>query len=423
LACETSQTRREASGAKDRQRVRPRIGRTLPPAAAPLAFRDLCNGILGLWRGPRELERFAAELRAYHGADGCFLVSSGKTALLLLLRACGHLFPQRRLVVIPAYTCYSVPAAISRAGLQVRLCDIDPDTLDFDYRCLAEILAADKENILCLLPTHLFGLPADVKKLREVAGTGDILIIEDAAQSLGSSWGGSKAGTMGDAAFFSLGRGKTITTVEGGIIISKRPELSAQLRTLTADLPAYGASEVARLVLLALALRFFVHPRLFWLPRLLPNLRLGETIYDPLFSCRRLSCFQAGLARNWQERLTEAYESRREKIRRWRILLPGAWFPGSPGRAEGCLRLPVRIPDPRQRHQVLARSQRLGFGVMPGYPQALSQLEPLRGMAAGRAPRAETLAGELVTLPVHCFVTEKDQQLMGNILRDPVLYP
>jgi perosamine synthetase len=407
----------------DRLQVRRRIGRTLPPAAAPLTLGDLGNGLRGCWRGRRELERFAAELREYHGVDGCFLVSSGKTALLLLLQACRRLFPQRQLVVVPAYTCYSVPAAISRAGLRARLCDIDPETLDFDYQCLAKILAAEKENILCLLPTHLFGFPADVRRLRELVGPGDIPIIEDAAQSLGNSWSGDKAGTMGDAAFFSLGRGKAITTVEGGIILSKGRELSEQLRLLTAELPEYGAREIASLLLLSLALRFFIHPHLFWLPRLLPFLHLGETIYDPSFSCRRMSSFQAGLARNWQQRLAEAYKSRLEKSRRWRSLLPATWFSAGQAEAEGCLRLPVRIRDPDQRQLLLAYSQRLGFGIMPGYPLALSQLELLQGLAAGGAPQAETLARELVTLPVHSFVTEGDQQLIGNSLHDLKLCP
>jgi perosamine synthetase len=401
----------------------PRIGRTLPPAAAPFSLSDLGNGLLGLWRGRGELERFATELRDYHGANECFLVSSGKAALLLLLKACSRLFPQRQLVVIPAYTCYSVPAAISRAGLRARLCDIDPDTLDFDFRCLAEIMAAEKENILCLLPTHLFGLPADVRRLRELVGTGDIRIIEDAAQSLGNSWEGDKAGTMGDAAFFSLGRGKAITTVEGGIILSKCRDLSVQLRLLAAELPEYGAREVVGLLLQALALRFFIHPRFFWLPRLLPFLHLGETIYDPSFSCRRMSSFQAGLARNWQQRLAEAYKSRLEKSRRWRSLLPAAWFSACQAETRGCLRLPVRIRDQNQRQLLLACSQRLGFGIMPGYPRALSQLELLQGLAAGGAPQAETLARELVTLPVHSFVTERDQQLVGNSLHDLELYP
>jgi perosamine synthetase len=401
-------------GAAAADRIRPRIGRVLPPAAAPLTLGDLARGLLGCCRNRGELARFAKDLRDYHEADGCFPVSSGKAALLLLLEAYSRLSPRRRLVLIPAYTCYSVPAAIVRAGLRVRLCDIDPETLDFDYRCLEKILKAERSDLLCLLPTHLFGLPADVARLRQFAG--EIPIIEDAAQALGGIWRGQKAGAMGDAAFFSLGRGKAITAVEGGIIVTRRREISAQLRLLAAELPAPGRFGVARLQLLALAMRFFIHPRLFWIPSLLPFLRLGETIYDPLFEIRQLSAFQAGLARNWRQRLAEANRARTERINRYRSLLPPELFPVSSHRESSCLRLPVLIRDPSRRQEVLRQSRVLGLGIMPGYPRALSQLEQLRGSAAIAVPKAEAMARELLTLPVHGLVSAKDQEMIAGLL-------
>ena len=70
----------------------------------------------------------------------CFLVSSGKAALTLILQALKELHPERNEVLIPAFTCYSVPSSIVRAGLKVKLCDISPDTLDFDYNQLEKIL-------------------------------------------------------------------------------------------------------------------------------------------------------------------------------------------------------------------------------------------------------------------------------------------
>jgi perosamine synthetase len=113
-----------------------RIGRTLPPAAAPLSWRDLSAGLKGALRGSRETQRFAEELRSHFNRRHCFLVSSGKTALALILLALKEARPDRDRVLIPAFTCYSVPSAIVRAGLKVSLCDIDPDTLDFDEQQL-----------------------------------------------------------------------------------------------------------------------------------------------------------------------------------------------------------------------------------------------------------------------------------------------
>ena len=117
-----------------------RLKRTLPPAASPIYPKDIISGLKGLVRGQRELERFKEEIRDYFGTKHCFLLSSGKAALTLILRALKDMHPHRDEVLIPAFTCYSVPSAIVRAGLKVRLCDINPDTLDFDFDQLSKIL-------------------------------------------------------------------------------------------------------------------------------------------------------------------------------------------------------------------------------------------------------------------------------------------
>src|SRR5210317_1112301 len=118
-----------------------RIGRTLPPAASPIYIRNILNGFKGLLRGQQQIERFRSELKDFYGVKHCFLVSSGKAALTLILRALHDLYPDRDEVLIPAFICYSVPSAIVRAGLKVKLCDVNPDTLDFDYDQLKELLS------------------------------------------------------------------------------------------------------------------------------------------------------------------------------------------------------------------------------------------------------------------------------------------
>ena len=111
-----------------------RIGRTIPPASAPIYWRDMFNGIKGIFRGKKELSRFQDELKEYFGMKHCFLVSSGKASLTLILQALRKMFPDRDEVLIPAYTCYSVPSAIVRAGLK--------DHSNYDERCYYPCLAA-----------------------------------------------------------------------------------------------------------------------------------------------------------------------------------------------------------------------------------------------------------------------------------------
>ena len=142
-----------------------RIGRTLPPAAAPIGTGNLVSGFAALLGGQRELDRFQRELKEHFGVKHCFLVSSGQAAFTLILQTLRKLSPGRDEVLIPAFTCYSVPASIVRAGLRIRLCDVRPDRLDFDY---AQLSAIPTAKVLAAVPTHLFGLPADVAGLRKL---------------------------------------------------------------------------------------------------------------------------------------------------------------------------------------------------------------------------------------------------------------
>src|SRR6266850_4621412 len=118
-----------------------RIGRTLPPAATPIGVRAIVSGVCGIFRGRRELDRFRSELKEYFGVKHCFLVSSGKAAFTLILLALKELFPHRDDVLIPAFTCYSVPSSVVRAGLRIRLCDLRPDSLDLDFTHLSAMLS------------------------------------------------------------------------------------------------------------------------------------------------------------------------------------------------------------------------------------------------------------------------------------------
>src|SRR5216683_4010167 len=118
-----------------------RIGRTLPPAATPIGAREIASGVCGIFRGRKELDRFRSELKEHFGVRHCFLVSSGKAAFTLILLALKELSPDRDEVLIPAFTCFSVPSSVVRAGLRIRLCDLHPESLDFNFAQLSALLS------------------------------------------------------------------------------------------------------------------------------------------------------------------------------------------------------------------------------------------------------------------------------------------
>ena len=427
------------------------IGRTLPPAATPIGITEIVSGVCGIFHGQKELERFQSELKEHFGVKHCFLVSSGKAAFALALLALKELFPGRDDVLIPAFTCFSVPSSVVRAGLRIRLCDLHPETLDFDFAQLSALLSeasrprqADAclagsvtsfpgessgaandsgdsiKRLLAVVPTHLFGFPSDVPRLRKLIQDSGVTIVEDAAQAMGETMENRKLGTLGDISFFSLGRGKALSVVEGGIILTNRDDLAESLRDLVGRLPRYGVVTLLNLIFKAAAMMIFIHPRLYWVPRNLPFLKLGETLFEPHFPILKMSSFQAGLARNWRGKLEKLRDARRKKTDRWIAILEASRNHGSyvlGGQSPGLLRFPIRLSDKKNRESLLRESARQGMGIMPVYPTSINAIPELRGKIEGGAfPVAESCASELVTLPTHGYLTEDDITELSKLI-------
>lgn len=389
-----------------------RIGRTLPPAASPFNLGNIASGVAGLLRGRGAVKGFEDELKSFFRVRYSFAVSSGKAALVLILQALHEMHPERDEVLIPAYTCYSVPSAIIRAGLKVRLCDLAPGTLDFDFDGIVEEL--ENPRLLCVIPTHLYGLPADVERVKSLINRRKVFVVEDAAQAMGGGWNGRKAGTQGEAGLFSMGRGKAYSTVEGGIILTDNKRLGRILEKQLAGMGGYGFFDSLKLVLNSVALAVLIQPKIFWLPKSLPFLKLGETHFNPHFPIRKLSPFQAGMAKRWKtaiSRLKAARSINADRIAGYGIRPPGFLN----GKIPDLIRYPLLAVDDESKRKILRKSGRLGLGISDGYPDSIDGICELRGLCGGKSfPVAKDIAQRLVTLPVHPYVNEID---IGNIVQ------
>ncbi|MFO8055598.1 MAG: DegT/DnrJ/EryC1/StrS family aminotransferase [Bacteroidales bacterium] len=399
------------------------IKRTLPPAAAPVRINDIINGIQGASGGQAEIEFFSTDIKDYFQVKYCFLLSSGKAALTVILWALRQLSPGRKDVLIPAFTCYSVPSAIVRAGLRVNLADIDAETLNYDFSDLRKIRSTGKRFLAVICP-HLFGLPADVSKIREIFDDPDLFIIEDAAQAMGGKFNGNHLGTFGDAGFFSLGRGKAFSAVEGGVIVTNNDELAGEIESFSRELSMQSGANILKLAGNAVALTVLIRPSLFWLPKSVPGLRLGETLYDTEFSIKSFSPFQAGLARNWQKRLSLFQAVRKKNVLYWiRTLKRFSWlkpiYNGSESNEEvlPLLRFPVLVKNADRRAALLKVSDRHGFGIMPAYPESIDKINDMQFANNNQTfPGSEKCASQLVTFPVHEFLTLKNRQRIFECL-------
>ncbi|MBD1399620.1 DegT/DnrJ/EryC1/StrS family aminotransferase [Pelovirga terrestris] len=393
-----------------------RIGRILPPAASPIGWTNLAFGLRGLTKGNKSRDDFAADLALHYHQRHCFLVSSGKAALTLILKALHQRYPGRDEVLIPAYTCYSVPSAIARAGLKVRLCDIAENSLDFDLSMIDQ--QTDNKKLLCVIPTHLFGLPADIAGVRSLITDPEVTIVEDAAQAMGGEVHGQQLGALGDVGFFSLGRGKALSTVEGGVILTNDDELAALIRREYETLPEYQLTQHIKLILYAIAINLLMHPWMFWLPKSLPFLKLGETIYDTGFSSKKLTAFQAGLGRHWRNTLAKSKQIRSTHVGDWQTIVTGSLTAKTDGPPQPLIRFPYLLDSPKAALSMLQQSDDAGLGVAISYPDAIHRIPQIADQFAGQDyPNAAAMAQRLVTMPVHRYLTENDMLSIASILR------
>ena len=397
--------------------------RTLSPTAAPISFWDLIGAASSLWGGVKHRARLIQELKAKFSAREVFLVSSGKAALTVILKALAASSGRRR-VIIPAYTCFSVPSAIVKAGLEVVLCDVEPETLDFNFAELEDLI---NEDVLCVVPTHLFGRPADVDRVERLCEGKGIVVVEDAAQAMGGQSEKGLVGTLGDVAFFSLGRGKNLTCGTGGIILTRSLAIAEKIKAEYATVQEAPRGEVVRNWLEMVMMRFFIHPLLYWLPAGLPFLRLGETTFYTDFPMYRMDEVRAHQLQGWERRLALANQERAARAN-WLIdgldLHRGGIRPIT-GKEAIYLRLPVLLRDRETKEAVCRQSRGEGAGLSPNYPDTIQEIPELSGRIATRTyPGAKDIVNRLVTLPTHQFVTEGDRlkicRILGNRGNGPV---
>lgn len=142
-------------------------------------------------------------------------------------------------VVVPAYTCERVVAAVIAAGCRPHFVDINPDSGTISVDGFRRALA---ERPVAVVATHLFGIPCDIPNIAEIAREHDILVIEDCALSSGTIVEGRATGEWGDIAVFSFGTGKTLNFGYGGAIKINKPELSSGIETFLQTLRSHSTS-------------------------------------------------------------------------------------------------------------------------------------------------------------------------------------
>lgn len=386
-----------------------------PPVFSPVSPRSLVAGLAasaGLSAPP--VESVTGELRDRYGALEVLLTNSGTSALVLAIRA---VVPPGGTIALPGWGCIDLTAAALRAGVRVRLYDLDPVTLSPD---LDSVRAVIERGIHALVVTHLFGYAANIARVQELASPHGAAVIEDAAQGAGGTLWGARLGSLADLSVLSFNRGKGVTAGSGGALIVRSTALREWAQSTRAELKM---SEGSGREVVDLATQWlFAHAMLYRIPASLPFLHLGEMVYHPAdeprgMTTEAITILPAALRMDDRE-----VERRRRRAHELLARVPH----GGPLRAiqpiagsmPGYLRLALldrrgmMLPDP-------------GIGAVRGYPQTLPEHAPMREMLlederAGHG--ACQLRDHLFTLPTHSRVGKGDGErldrwLAGNSAR------
>ena len=176
----------------------------------------------------KNVQTFEKDFAAYCNTEFAIGVSSGTDALHLALRACG-IGPGDEVITV-SNTFFATVEAIAVVGARAVFVDIDPDTYNIDPSQIEKVISSKTKAII---PVHLYGHPADMDPILELARSYNIKVIEDACQAHGAEYKGRRTGSLGDVGCFSFYFTKNLGAYgEAGMITTSDPEIAKQCRLL-----------------------------------------------------------------------------------------------------------------------------------------------------------------------------------------------
>lgn len=328
-------------------------------------------------------------------------------------------------IIIPAYACPDLVSAIVFVGAKPVLVDFEADRPWLD---LTKLAAAITEKTVAIVAVDLFGISERWSQLKALAKQKKIVLIEDSAQYFPGGHDRQpglqfrQQDWQGDLVVLSFGRGKPVSLLGGGAVLTKNAVLFEQLPK-----PQRVTTSLGQRFLFALKTRVYnamISPFLYWLPQVLPFLHLGETRYHALTEIKsldqeRLHLLMSNIssylgdieATARCEKISSMLDSL-EKVNN----LPRLCFMEENRRL---LRYPLLV-EVKSRDRLYQKLKQAGLGVSVMYPTSLPGITGLARLLGNqqRFPNAEMFASRILTLPTHSSVGEKNIKKMEAILRD-----
>ncbi|PIP73774.1 MAG: erythromycin biosynthesis sensory transduction protein eryC1 [Candidatus Lloydbacteria bacterium CG22_combo_CG10-13_8_21_14_all_47_15] len=324
--------------------------------------------------GP-EVAIFEKTFAKYIGAKYCVGVNSATDALYLSLVCAG--IGKGDEVIVPVNTAIPTATAVIMSGAT-------PVFVDCDESFLIDVLKIEKaitKKTRAIIPVHLYGKACDMNKLKKLAKSRKLMLIEDCAQSAGAEWDGKKVGSFGDFSAFSFYPTKNIGAYgDGGAI-------------LTNDITRYKK---------LLAMRFYGQ---------------AEKNISSVFGVNsRLDEIQAAILRaklkyldRWNKKRQHIAELYRRLITNPKVILP----PEEIGDGHVYHLFVVRV---KNREDVIEQLQKHGIQALVHYPMMLARQPFFKRHAKGVFPRAGKFESEILSLPMHPFLEKHEIKKIADVI-------
>lgn len=339
-----------------------------------------------------------------------FFLSSGRAALWLIMKALSILKPDKREVIIPAYTCPAIASAVLKAGLRPILVDINLQNFGFERQALERTIG---HNTLAVILVHLLGFPANIDEVNTCCKHNEIFLIEDCAQAFGNSMLNEpekKLGFQADAGFFSFGRGKPLSVLHGGLSVTGSENIFQTATEIYKNIGEPSRTSSITYAMLLGSYILFSNPHLYWIPERLPFLHLGETIFEPDFEISKALRFPELLLGEMMDLVGQEQEIRKRN---------SSWYSDTfndiprirkpPVSAFPYLRYPLILEEVALRDRILEGLKHCGTGAALFYPCPLNELTGLREVLQDGSAytNSKMISNTLITLPVHSGVTPR----------------
>ncbi len=338
----------------------------------------------GAFAGGPFVEKFETEFAAYCGCKHAIGVGSGTEALWLSLLACG-IGRGDEVITVPN-TFMATAEAISYCGARPVFVDVDDNTYTMDP---AGLEAALTPRTRAIIPVHLFGQPADLDPMLDFAAAKGLIVIEDAAQAHGARYKGRRVGGLGRAGCFSFYPGKNLGALgEAGAVVTNDENLYDRIRTLRdhGQIHKYHHSEIGwncrmdgiQAAVLSIKLKNLDHGN--------ELRRKHAAIYDQAFV--GIGDVTTPIVPDYAEHVYHIYAVRVQEREH------AAWLLGKKG-----IQFGIHYPVPIHRQKAY---QFLGYGI-------------------GSFPVAETLAHQLISLPMFPELTRSKIDMVVYALQEAAL--